>query len=90
MPIRFAPSSIRFLDGQPDNVRSKLINDVVWLRDHHAQLTLERYLAAPVVIDLFRDSYHWILFYVEAGTMMVANIGDSGEDPHLWRPASLL
>ena len=86
MPIRFAPSSIRFLDRQPHNIRSKLINDVVFLRDHPAQEAIVRYLTAPVVVDLFQETFHWILFYVEAGTMMVANIGDSSEEPHLWRP----
>ena len=85
MPIRFAPSAIRFLDAQPHNVRSKLINDVVWLRDNSDDPSLEEYLAAPVVIKLYRNSFHWVLFYIQTDFMVVGNIGGSDEEPHLWR-----
>lgn len=77
------------LDAQPANVRSKLINDVVWL-SHNPHLTPDDpskrpFLAPPVVIREFRDDFHWVLYYLEDDTLAVANIGNVGEPPYLYR-----
>jgi hypothetical protein len=93
MEIRFASSSKRFLDSQPDNVRSKLINDVLYLRDNHHlspdDPSITPFLMAPTVGKLFRDAFHWIIFSIDGELLMVANIGLSSETPHLWRPRNL-
>ena len=86
MRIRFEPSSIRFLDAQTQSVRSKLIDDAVWLGDNPNHGT-ESILAAPVVLQLYRDEAHWIIYYFEADSMAIANIGEARERPHVWRPA---
>ena len=83
MPIRFASSAIRFLDGQPHNIRSKLISDVVWLRDYHDTVPdLEDSLFR---FKVYRDLFQWILFLIDADHMLVANIGVLAEEPHFWR-----
>ena len=86
MRFRFGPSSIRFLDAQTQEVRSKLIGDAVWLGNNPDHET-ETFLAAPVVLQLYRDEAHWIIYFFEADSMAIANIGDARERPHIWRPA---
>ena len=90
MGIRFAPSSVRFLDAQSHNVRSKLINDIVWLNDNHHlnpdDPSLTPFLAPPLVMRQFRDDFHWIIFYLDGDDLIVANIGSLSEAPHLYRP----
>lgn len=83
MPIRFAASAIRFLDDQPHNIRSKLINDVVWLRDNYD--TVPDLQDSLFRFKVYRDLFQWILFVIDANHMLVANIGVNGEEPHFWR-----
>ena len=90
MNVVFAPSSRRFLDSMPNCIRSKLINDIVWLADENYYLTpdderIVPFLMAPAVGRLFKDDFHWIVFYTEGDRLIVANIGHIGEKPHLWR-----
>jgi hypothetical protein len=89
MALRFAPSTRRFLDTQPHNVRSKLINDVVWLDEHHHLApdhpTIKPFLASPMVMRMFQDDFHWIIFYADGESLIVANIRHTSEIPHLWR-----
>ena len=89
MEVRFGPSSRRFLDSQPQNIRSKLINDVVRLSDNPYlrpdEPSISPFLAAPVVIRHFEDDFHWMLFYLENDTLILANIGNISEPPHLYR-----
>lgn len=90
MQVRFAPSAIRFLDRQPHNVRSKLVNDAVWLNDHPYfepdDASKRPFLAAPVIIRQFQDGFHWILYYIDGDSLIIANIGLRSEPPHLRRP----
>ena len=92
MEVRFAGSAKRYLDSQPNNVRSKLINDVVWLADNPVLLpddeTIVPFDMPPAVGKMFRDDFHWIIFYVEGDSIVIANIGEVSESPHLWRPPS--
>ena len=87
--IAFAPSSRRFLDSMPNHIRSKLIHDAVWLTDnlHLApdNQQIVPFLMAPVVGKLFKDDFHWIIFYTEKDRLIIANIGAISEIPHLWR-----
>ena len=89
MEVRFGPSSRKFLDSQPQNIRSKLINDVVWLSENPYlrpdEPSIKPFLAAPVVIRHFQDDFQWILFYLESDTLIIANIGTISEPPHLYR-----
>jgi hypothetical protein len=89
MGVQFSPSSRRYLDSQPHNVRTKIINDVAWIKDNpHLRPdnpTIRPFLAPPSVMRLFQDDFHWILFYLDADNLMEANIGDIAELPHLFR-----
>ena len=86
MGPRFAHSARRFLDAQPHNVRSKLINDALWLHENHYLAPdyspITPFLAPPVVMKLFRDDFH-----VDGESLIIANIGHNSEAPHLWRSA---
>jgi hypothetical protein len=87
--FRFGPSARRFLDSQPQQVCSKLIDDVVWLRGN-PHLTPDDprkrpFLAPPVVIREYRDEFHWVLYYLENNELIIANIGDISEEPHIRR-----
>ncbi len=89
MDIRFASSSKKFLDTQPNNVRSKLINDIVWLADTHYLApddpAIVPFDMPPLVGKLYRDLFHWIIFTVQEDVITIANIGRLSEKPHLWR-----
>ena len=85
MRFRFQPSTIKFLDAQSHEVRSKLIDDIVLLGNNQIYET-ESFLAAPAVFKLYRDDVHWIIYYFESDSMAIPNVGDARERPHLWRP----
>ena len=85
MRFRFQPSSIRFLDVQTQEVRSKLIDDIVMLGNNQISET-EPFLAAPAVFKVYRDDVHWIIYYFESDSMAIPNVGDARERLHLWRP----
>ena len=89
MDIRFASSAKRFLDAQMNNVRSKLVNDVVWLADNPHLLPDEAaitpYGIPTIVGKLFKDDFHRIIFTIDGQRLTVANVGLISEDPHLWR-----
>lgn len=89
--MRIGPSAHRFLDAQTNALRRKLIYDLVWL-DHNPRLTPDDprkrpFHAPPVVLRIFQDESHWIIYYIQNdGQLMVANIGDNSEMPSPHRP----
>ena len=88
--MQIGSSARRFLDGQTNPVRRKLIDDLVWL-DHNPRLTPDDprkrpFHAPPVVLRIFQDDSHWIIYYIQNnGELMAANIGTRSEPPHLHR-----
>lgn len=89
--MQIGPSARRFLDGETNAVRRKVIDDLVWL-DHHPRLTPDDprkrpFNAPPVVLRIFQDDSHWVIYYIlNSGELMVANIGENTESPSLHRP----
>ncbi len=100
MRIVFDLSARSFLNAQSEAVRSKLINDVVWIRDYPFlnpdDASKAPFLAAPgVVITLWRDDYHWMVYYLGSPEavghsggpdLVIVNIGDVDEAPSVHRP----
>ena len=92
--MRIGPSARRFLDAQTVAIREKLIDDLLWL-DHNPRLAPDEpwkrpFHAPPVVLRIFQDDTHWIIYYIQGnGELMVANIGDRSETPFLHRPDRL-
>ena len=94
MTIRYSPSAIVLLDQQPRHIRSKLIDDLVWLHQHPYLVPdsgrIIPYDMPPLVGKLYRDESHWIVFLLEGSSpeqtdLIVCNIGLATEEPHLWR-----
>ena len=89
MEIRFAPSSQQFLNNQPHDIVNKLLDDVLWLRDHPYLAPddprKKPFFAPPVYISEFCDDAHWILYYSDKTSLIVANIGRISEPRHLHR-----
>ena len=93
MAIRYSRLAERFLDAQPNSVRAKIINDVVWLHRNPRlapdSLQILPYDMPPLIGKMFKDSYHWILFLTEEREqqlgLLVCNIGRIEDTPHLWR-----
>ena len=89
MDIAFASSSRRFLESKPNHIRSKLIDDAVWLADNPYLILddarIVPFLMAPVVGKIFKDDSHWIVFYTTGERLVIANMGSVAEKPHLWR-----
>ncbi len=89
--MQIGPSARRFLDAQTNSTRSKLIDDLVWL-DHNPRLTPDDtrkrpFDAPPVILRIFQDDRHWIIYYIRNdGQLVVANIGDLSETPDVRRP----
>ena len=83
------PSARKFLDEQIYSVRLTLLDNVQWLESNpHLTPDDKRkrpFDVPPVVLRLYRDDTHWIVYYIEHGTLIIANIGDAAETPHLWR-----
>jgi len=46
------------------------------------------FFTPPVFMRLFQNDTHWIVFDItdDLEQMIVANIGEQSETPHLWRP----
>jgi hypothetical protein len=91
MDIAFAPSSRMFLDSKPNHIRSKLINDAVWL-DENPYLVPDDPQIVPFAMlpgfgRMFKDDFHWIIFYTTGERLIIANIGCISEKPHLRRKA---
>ena len=90
--MKVGPSARRFLDNQTLAIRRKIIDVLVWL-DHNPRLTPDDerkrpFDAPPAVLRILQDSGYWVISYLLAnGELMVANIGDSSETPHLRRIA---
>lgn len=87
----FASSARRFLDGQSLEVRTKAIDEVVWLT-HNPELILDDprirpFFAPPVYLRIFDSGPLWIIYYWSTikDDWIIANIGDDSETPHLWR-----
>ena len=89
MGIVFAPSAKVFLDSMPHNIRSKIIDDVVWLADNQRLAPdnpqIVPFLMAPAIGKIFMDGCNWIIFYNERERLVIANVGSILEEPHLWR-----
>jgi tellurite resistance-related uncharacterized protein len=47
----------------------------------------EPFFAPPAIFKKYttEDGQYWILYYLEGDTLVIANIGDRTEQPHLWR-----
>ena len=90
MAVRFAPSAKRFLVLQPPETASKLIDDCVELAAHPEvrpdDLSRGFFDAPPAVMRIYRDDLHWVIYYLERGDLVVANVGSVLERPHLFRP----
>ncbi len=99
MRIEFAPPAKRFLNSQSNQVRSKLINDVTWIRDYPF-LTPDDPRKVPFrvspfgVLPLYQDDFHWIVYYlgdaeiteyVGGPDLIIVNIGDWTDEPSVYR-----
>ena len=73
----------------PHHIRSKLINDAVWLADNPYLAPddpqIVPFVMDPVVGKMFKDDFRWIIFYTDRKRLIIANIGSNSETPHLWR-----
>jgi len=89
LSLKFSRSAKIFLQSQPANIVSKLIDDCAELTDNpHLTPGDPRkapFFAPPVFMRIFRDTFHWIIYYVENDIVLIANIGMNGEEPHLYR-----
>jgi len=79
----FTRSARTYLRSQPNNVRSKLVDDIVELANDPYlspdDPSKRPFLAPPAVMTKWQDDLHWVIYYVQRDDLMVANIGDRGE-----------
>ena len=93
MDLKFGPGARFFLSQQSTQSCDNLLDACIALRDNPRlspdNATIIPFLAPPAVMRLFQDDFHWIIFYVSefAQRVIIANIGDNAEAPHLWRSA---
>ncbi len=74
---------------QEQAVVHKLISDIAWIwqfPEIEPDQPYKTYFNADVLVArIFKDDSQWIIYYFEAETMIVANIGTILEPPRLFR-----
>ena len=64
------------MDSKPNHIRSKIINDAIWLADNPYLVPddprIVPFLTPPVLGKMFKDDFHWMIFYTEGERLIVA------------------
>ena len=87
--MQICPSARKFLNGQTSDTIREIIDRLLWL-DQNPHLTPDDprkrpFEAPPVVLRIFQEGKYWAIYYLQNNELMVANVGDHLEYPHLWR-----
>lgn len=87
--MRFCPPARKFLNSQTPDAILEIIDQLRWLeRNPHLTPDDPRkrpFSASPVVLRIFEEGKYWAIYYLQENDLMVANVGDHLEYPHLWR-----
>ncbi len=94
--LRFGPRACKFLDAQTHSARSKLIDDVAYLRQYpypYLQAddsSIVPFIAPPAVMRKWSDACHWIIYRIVKPAvgnpcLVIVNIGCAEEPPSIYR-----